>query len=289
MTQRTIEWALPGAEGAAVIGDTHLPDGDPADALATVLITHGFLGYKDYGMFPRLAQVLCDHGCIAHRFNLSHSGMTRQTDRFERPDLFERDTWMKQAADLHCLLDALGTDVLAGAGPAVLLGHSRGGVASILAAGQRVRESRTPQIDGVITLAAPDTACSLPAEAREQMLDRGFGEVVSNRTGQTLRIGSDWLREQLEDPIGHDVHASAGAIRCPMLVLHGDADETVPAGAADRIASAARDATVRLIDGANHVFNVPNPLPGDAPASPEFETVLRAVVGFVQEQVAGGC
>ena len=54
-----------------------------------MLIAHGFKGYKDYGMFPRLARVAAETGFVAHRFNFSHSGMTDRIATFEHPDLFD--------------------------------------------------------------------------------------------------------------------------------------------------------------------------------------------------------
>ena len=45
-------WSIPGSDGEPIIGNTHLPSEDPA---GVVHIAHGFKGYKDYGMFPRIA------------------------------------------------------------------------------------------------------------------------------------------------------------------------------------------------------------------------------------------
>ena len=66
-------WTIPGADGEDILGDAHLPDGEP---VGVALVAHGFKGYKDYGMFPRIAETMCDAGFIAHRFNFSHSGLT---------------------------------------------------------------------------------------------------------------------------------------------------------------------------------------------------------------------
>ena len=98
------EWTLPGADGEAILGNAHRPDGEP---VGVVIIAHGFKGYKDYGMFPRIAETMCDAGFIAHRFNFSHSGMTNTIETFERPDLFERDTWNKQVFDCRAVVAAI--------------------------------------------------------------------------------------------------------------------------------------------------------------------------------------
>ena len=115
------QWTIPGADGEAILGNVQLPDGD---ARGVVVIAHGFKGYKDYGMFPRIAQTAAAAGFIAHRFNFSHSGMTNNTDTFERPDLFERDTWNKQVFDCRAVVEAISNGRLAGGGlPYLLFEH----------------------------------------------------------------------------------------------------------------------------------------------------------------------
>lgn len=275
----TTPWQIPGAEAEPILGDTHMPDAAPG---AAVLICHGFLGYKDYGLFPRLAGALADAGLLAHRFNLSHSGMTRRIESFERPDLFERDTWRTQAHDINAVIDAVAAGALAGAGlPIVLLGHSRGGASCLLAAADRFREDRAPLPAGVVTVSAPDACCSWDEARRDEHRRRGFTEVVSNRTGQTLRIGRAWLAEQEEDPGWHDPLAAAAAIRCPVLAIHGSDDPTVPAASAGRIAAAARDGRAVVVEGGNHVFNTPNPMPADAEPSAQLAQLIAEVIGLV--------
>ena len=91
-----------------------------------MIVAHGFKGYKDYGMFPRIAAELAGRGFISHRFNFSHSGMTADTETFGRPDLFEKDTLNKQVADLQSVIEGVSCGVLAGQGfPIVIFGHSR--------------------------------------------------------------------------------------------------------------------------------------------------------------------
>jgi len=274
-------WTIPGAEGQPILGATDTPSDEPG---GVALIVHGFLGYKDYGMFPRIARELAGAGIVAHRFNLSHSGMTDAIETFERPDLFERDTWNKQVTDIDAVIDAVAAGEIAGRGlPLVILGHSRGGVSTLRCAARRFRAGRRPLPAGLITLATPDSCCAWDESRKRQMLDRGFEEITSNRTGQTLRIDAAWLREQIADPEAHDVLAHVRDIACPLLVIHGEADPTVPSEAARNIVDAAGErARLVLIEDANHVFDTPNPMPPDAEPSASLRTVLEEVTGFAR-------
>lgn len=288
-TMQQHAWTIPGYDDQPILGNTHLPDGD---ARGAIIIAHGFKGYKDYGMFPRIAQRCAEAGFIAHRFNFSHSGMTNEIDTFARPDLFERDTFNKQVFDLHAVVQAAtaaeGSQRLPIADcplppslPYIIFGHSRGGVAALLTAGRYADDADFAQPAGVITAAAPDRACSLNEQDREQLLQRGWLESPSSRTGQTLRVGRDFLQEQIDDPLAHDVTAMANRIRCPLLIIHGENDPTVPVDSARRIAEAAGDnASLLIIPGGDHVFNTPNPMPDDAEASPQLAAMLSAVLEF---------
>lgn len=276
-------WSIDGAEGQPVFGDTHRPQGDPR---GVVVLAHGFKGYKDYGMLPRLAHDCANAGFIAHRFNFSHSGMTNQVESFARPDLFERDTYNKQVLDLRAVVRAMNDRALSGTGlPLVLFGHSRGGVAVMLFAGRHADDAVLSNMRGVVTAAAPARACSMSDEEQKQLLRDGYIESPSARTGQALRVGRAFLQEQIDNPASHDVPAMVRRIRCPMLVVHGDSDSTVPVAEARAIANAAGERTrIEIIPGGDHVFNVPNPLPIEAPISPQFAQLSESLIAF-----ASGC
>jgi len=277
-------WEIPGAENEPILGALHLPPEGVAPR-AVCLIVHGFLGYKDYGLFPHLAAACAAAGCVAHRFNLSHSGMTNAIETFERPDLFEQDTWGKQVLDVEAVIDAVGKGEIDGAGlPLALIGHSRGGVTVLLAAGQRFEHGREPLPSAIVTLSAPDRCCLWSDEKKSEHLERGYTEVRSNRTGQTLRVGRAWLQEQLDAPKAHDVKRHAGLIACPMLFVHGADDPTVPPTSARSLEEASNGrGKAMLVEGADHVFNTPNPFPAEAEPSPQLGAVERAVTGLIAD------
>ena len=270
-------WSIPGADDESIVGETTFPVGD---ARATMIVVHGFKGYLDYGMFPALAAAGAAAGCVTHRFNFSHSGMTRDVATFARPDLFARDTWNRQVADLQAIDAALDDGTLAGGDlPRLALGHSRGGVSTLLFLGRH-----HPAFVGAITVAAPSSCCRDEAAVRAQFDADGHIVSPSARTGQTLRIERAWLDEQDADPEGHDLLRLAATIELPVLVIHGTDDPTVPASCAAEIASAVgHTAQSVLIDGANHVFNAPNPMPADAEPSEPLAQLLRHMTAFVDE------
>ena len=254
--------------------DITVPEGG---SRGTLLIAHGFKGYKDYGMFPRLAWTAARHGWSAIRFNFAHSGMTRADSTFERPDLFALDTWNRQVSDLDQLVAAVragGCPECPSDGPLVLFGHSRGGLASILAAGRGL------PVDAVISASAPRDPLRFSPEDLRRLREEGVCPVESSRTGQILSVGRVFLDEVERDPSGHDPCEQASRMAMPLRVVHGAADETVSCEDAVALAGATGSDPV-LVEGGNHVFNVTNPFhPEDEPSSQlaSLENVLLEVL-----------
>lgn len=274
-------WTIPGAAGEPLFGDGHVPKGTAA---GVVLLAHGFKGYKDYGMFPRLARHCAAAGFIAHRFNFSHSGMTNNIATFERPDLFERDTWNTQVHDYQAVIRAVSSGRLDGAGlPYVMFGHSRGGVTAYLTAGRIAIDDTIPHPAGVITAASPSWCNPFSEAEADQLLSEGHLISPSARTGQELRIGAAFLQEQLNDPPGHNLIGHVARVACPILAVHGDADQTVPSSCAQEIAAASVNGRTMLIAGGDHVFNTPNPMPEDAVPGRQLQELLDALVDFVRQ------
>lgn len=279
---RKEDWELPGSDDQPVLGTAHHP---PDHARAVIVLSHGFLGYKEYGMFPRLGSCAAAAGFILHRFNFSHSGMTNEIDTFARPDLLERDTWNRQVQDLRRVCEGIRSGQIAGQHlPVVLVGHSRGGVTSLLVPARDGAFARSHGIAGVVTCAAPSTCMSISREEIDDLMACGYLERTSSRTGQVFRFDRTFVDEQRADPPAHDLLALAGDIEVPVLILHGEDDETVHPAAAEAICRAVGDnARIDLIPGGNHVFNVPNPLPAGEELAEPAAAAFRAILSFVGE------
>lgn len=275
-----IDWSIPGADGEMILGNTQFPKSDSPGAVA--IICHGFKGYKDYGFIPYLTQQMAKHGIVAHRFNFSHSGMTNHLDTFERPDLFEKDSWSRQIHDLQAVSKAIRDNHLAGADlPMIWFGHSRGGITSLLAAAHTYQNKQLVQPSGLIIAASPCTTDTLDADQKKALRHFGYLESPSARTGQMLRIGRTALDEIESDPDGFDPLRAIRQIHIPILILHGDDDETVPVEAAYHYAQAAEiRGQLHIIAQANHVFNGQNPLPTDIPPPAQLEQMIQAACDF---------
>lgn len=279
---KVTDWTIPGSDGQPIYGNTHRTKDRKARPKGVFVACHGFKGYKDYGFFEAICNHAAQHNLIGMRFNFSHSGVTHDYERFEHPELFEKDTWGKQIEDVSRVIEDRAMPIATHEFiPIFLFGHSRGGVTSLLFA-SRFRDPK--QLGGLITAAAPDYASNLDDLQKNQLRTEGRLLSPSGRTGQDLYVGLEWLEEIDRAPEFYDPVLAAAHIKCPMLILHGDNDDTVPIACAHQLHNAATpNSTLEIIEGANHVFNCPNPVPAETPLEQlpiQTNTLIHRSVDF---------
>ncbi|HEV8122960.1 MAG TPA: alpha/beta fold hydrolase [Gemmatimonadales bacterium] len=262
---------------AGALGDllVDVRTGDRHNPRPAVLIIHGFKGFKDWGMFPVVAERLARAGFTAASFNLSGSGVDDGGD-FSLADNFARNTYSAELDDVTRMVAALraGTPLGIAPPPSIgLLGHSRGGGMAILAA------ARDPGIGALVTWAAIGTIDRWSDEAKASWRRRGHLNIQNTRTGQVLPMGTAILDDIAEHAGGAlDILAAAGRIETPWLILHGESDESVPVDDARMLADASRRSSTRLLlVPSGHTFGATHPLTG----MPEtLDRVMGETVGW---------
>ncbi len=222
-----------------------------------VLILHGFKGFKDWGMFPALADRIARAGFTAVSFNLSGSGVD-QRGEFVWPERFGHNTYSAELDDVARVLAALSAGSL-GMAPTQrfgLLGHSRGGGVAILTA------AGDPRVQALVTWAAIAEVHRWKDQEAEWRA-RGRLDIVNSRTGQVLPLYTDALDDLERNAESLDLGRAAARIQVPWLLLHGEADQAVEVSAAERLAGAAlKPPRVMLFPGADHTFGAVHPYAG---------------------------
>lgn len=243
-----MQFTLSSDEGLPIRGDLHVPE----RARALAVVVHGFKGFKDWGFFPWLAQRLAQHRIAVCRFNMSRSGIGDDPETFDRLDLFERDTYSIQLADLRTVVAFAHRELPAL--PAFLVGHSRGGGVALLGA------AGVPNLRGVAVW-SPIARCDRWDDAtKREWRRRGFMDNVNQRTKQNMRLATDVLEDYERNCERLDVERAAAELREPLFVVHGGSDESVPVQEGRLLASRAPDASLLVIERASHTFNAIHPL-----------------------------
>jgi len=263
---------LPGVLGEILIDVRAGGRGSPRPA---VVVVHGFKGFKDWGLWPTLAERLARAGLSAVTLNLSGSGVD-DSGEFVYPERFGHNTFSAELQDLRRVTDALAGGELGVAPPSAmgLLGHSRGGGIAVLHAASDVR------IKALATWAAISTVERWPASQRAAWSSAGATEVKNVRTGQVLPLYPDVLDDIERNAAALDIEAAAARLAVPWLIVHGTDDEAVALAEGQRLAAAAPGARLLAVEGAGHTFGAVHPWRGPTPA---LERVEDATLAFFAE------
>ena len=260
---------LPGALGDILVD---VRAGGRTSPRPAVVVVHGFKGFKDWGLWPSLAERLARAGCTAVTLNLSGSGVD-DSGEFVFPERFGHNTFSAELQDLRRVVDALVAGELGVAPPSSLglLGHSRGGGMAVLHAAhdQRVR--------ALVTWAAISPVERWTDAAQESWRASGVREERNARTGQVLPMYLDVLDDVRTNADRLDILAAAGRISVPWLIVHGSADEAVALAEGKRLSAAAPGARYVTVPHAGHTFGAAHPWRG---STPELDQVLDLTLGF---------
>jgi dienelactone hydrolase len=237
-----------------------------------VLVLHGFKGFRNWGFLPWLSARIADRGMVAITPDFSHNGTGPDGAAYPRKDLFEASTWATHQEDLRILIDAARAGTLPGTGPVApervgILGHSLGGGLAIL----RARDDRT--IAAVVGWAPVAKADRFSPAEKARWRRLGRLPIINTRTGEELPLGLGFLDDAEARAAELDVARAATSLGCPLLVVHGTEDTSVPSAEGRALVESAmaagRPARYRELRGTQHTFDAVHPFQGPTPALEE--------------------
>ncbi|MGN6393761.1 MAG: alpha/beta hydrolase family protein [Gemmatimonadales bacterium] len=267
---------LPGALGEILID---VRAGGRTTPRPAVVLVHGFKGFKDWGLWPSLADRIARSGFSTVSFNLSGSGVD-DSGEFVFPERFGHNTFSAELQDLSRVVDALAGGKLgvAPAGPIGLLGHSRGGGIAVL------HTASDPRIRALVTWASISTVERWPSDWRAAWRAAGTMPVTNARTGQVISLYPDVLDDVEAHGQALDIEAAARRIAVPWLIVHGTEDEAVALAEGERLAAAGPPTTTHFmpVAGAGHTFGAVHPWRG---AGPDTEGVMEETLSFFSRKL----
>ena len=223
---------FPGSRGERLAGRLEHARGQ---AVGFALFAHCFTCSKDLKATRRISRSLAEQGIAVLRFDFTGVG--------ESEGDFADTDFSSNIEDLVAAADFLRDQYEA---PRLLVGHSLGGTAALVAA------SRINEVRAVATIAAPSDTDHL----RELLVEKApavqQGETAEIKlAGRAFRI----KRQLLDDLAEHSVHDAIADLRRPLLLFHSPLDNVVTIDHARRIFEAAKHPKSFIsLDNADHLL-----------------------------------
>jgi dienelactone hydrolase len=248
-----------------------------------VILSHGFSGFKDWGPFDLVARAFAEAGFVFVKHNFSHDGTNiNQPTEFVDLEAFGNNNFSKELDDLGVVIDWVCADAFPVAASEVdterlyLIGHSRGGGIIMLKAGEDERVKKVAPWASV-----NEFGKFWKKEEMEKIKNEGVIYVNNSRTKQRMPIYWQMYEDYLTHMERLYIPAVVRRLAIPMIVVHGVKDETVPYTAAIELKEWKPDATLILIEGANHVFGAKHPWAQDSlPA--DMDKAVTETIRFFQ-------
>ena len=222
-----------GGAGFELAGHLEAPEGTPR---GWAIFAHCFTCGKDSRAAVHIARALSRAGIGVLRFDFAGAGIACSAE--------EAVNFASDVDDLRAAAEAMAAS---GMPPALLVGHSLGGTAAIVAAAE------LPDVAAVVTIGAPADLqhilrifrpCDLEAIASD-------GEASVEIAGRPFLI----RRTFLETVERVDIEKSIAALRRPVLVMHSPVDQVVGIEHASRIFVASRHPKSFVsLDTADHLL-----------------------------------
>jgi putative redox protein len=225
--------SIDGALGATLSVRVDRPAGGHT---GVALFAHCFTCSKDIFAARTIARELTARGLVAVRFDFTGLGSSEGE--------FASTNFSSNVGDILKVVERLRGEVGA---PELLIGHSLGGAAVLVAAPE------LPEVKAVATIGAPAEAVHvLHNFAADLSRIETEGEAEVRLAGRPFRI----RREFVEDLRKHSVEAAVARMRKALLILHSPTDATVGVENAGRIFAAAKHPKSFVsLDGADHLLS----------------------------------
>jgi len=231
---KSVKVSFRNKNGDSLAASMELPiDGRP---LGYALFAHCFTCSKDYKAVYNISRTLTLSGIAVLRFDFTGLG--------ESEGDFTNTGFSSNVDDLVAAADFMQSEYRA---PNILIGHSLGG-AAVLVAARRINST-----EAVVTIAAPSSPDHLLRHLQQNIDEiRSSGRAAVSIGGRNLTIS----REFLSDLESLDSQNTVRQLGIPLLILHSPQDKTVLFENAERIFNAANHPKSLLsLDGADHLLS----------------------------------
>lgn len=244
------------SKGDKLCGILSAPTNDKIQPI--VILVHGFASNKNTDNYIKLVAFLNGRNISSFRFDFYGHG--ESGGKFENVTVSEAVDDIIQSIEF---IKSMGYEKIG------LIGGSFGGIASIMAS-SKSKDLKFLVLKSPVSNYEDKQAAVESPEKLEKWKKEGFS-YYEKYDGSKLRLKYSFV----EDFKNNNGYAAAPNIRVPTLIIHGDADESVPVEQSIKTAKLIPNCKLVLIKDANHRYTE-----GD-----HAEQMLKAMQDFITENV----
>jgi len=225
-----------------------------------VVFAHGFKGFKDWGHFNMLMEHFIANECVFVKFNFSHNGGTvEQPVDFPDLEAFGNNNYTKELSDITTVIDWVESNPLipsdeVDVDQVYLIGHSRAGGVSVIAANEDARIKKL-----ICWAPISDLVNRFDVHQLADWKKEGVMYMPNVRTGQQMPLYYQMVENTLINKDRFSIEKAAKEISIPHLIIHGSLDEAVNISEGMSIHKWNTDSEMLVVDGANHTFGAFHP------------------------------
>ena len=247
-----------------------------------IIFCHGYKGFKDWGAWNITADNFAKAGFCFIKFNFSHNGGTVEQP-IDFPDLeaFAENNYTKELDDLDSVLNYISSNKTSfynelNTSNFTVIGHSRGGGITT------IKASEDSRITTLITWAS---VCDFNKRTAsigdlEAWKNEGVKYVLNGRTKQQMPHNYQFYEDFKANEKRLNIETATKQIKIPHLIIHGDNDTSILLGEAKKLHRWNPNSELKIIDGANHVFETAHPWK-KKDLSKELLEVVNTTISFI--------
>ncbi|WP_068774465.1 S9 family peptidase [Paenibacillus sp. FJAT-26967] len=299
-------------ENKAIRGDFY-----PAASISrgVLIISHGFKGFKDWGMFPYAAERLAKDVDVI-TFNFTHNGVGEDGETFSELDKFAKNTYSCELDDLSTLISVLtdefdfknkllssdkmqpvifypnhsrglnllntGPDHAGSANPLsklpfFLLGHSRGAGVSLIYALDHPSE-----IAGVISWNGITQVDIFDEATKKKMRKEGRAYLTNSRTNQEMPLDKVILDDIEARQADYNIVERMRGAQFPVVLIQGEEDYAHLRKGSKKLVDSNSCVSWIQVPGGNHTFGAVHPFQGTTDA---LEKAIEHTLEFLRQRV----
>jgi pimeloyl-ACP methyl ester carboxylesterase len=272
------EIQIEGADGKPITLDISMPKS--RDATSLLIFCHGFKGFKDWGHFNWMADQMSENGLAVLKFNFSHNGVVPENlNEVTDLETFSMNNYSKELEDLQCVIDFVYENAEKyniDLSNVALAGHSRGGGIALIKASEDKRISKL-----VLWASLSEFNSFFRSETIKEWNEKGVVYAMNKRTNQELPLKKQFYDDYLANKTRLDVKKAARLLDKPLLMIHGDEDETVPLSHAETLYQLVLHSIFIKVEGGGHTFSAKHPFDPSKDVNEMLEELIENTYEFI--------